>query len=136
MADTTHFEWKEEYTVKVKIFDEQHQKLIQTIDDLYQAILKSEGKEVLKKVFESLNEYAKNHFATEEKYFDELKYPEAATHKALHEKFKKDIAEMEFHSAGDDTPFDVLFFLENWWINHILDVDKKYSNFFNEHGLL
>ena len=133
--DIAHFEWKEEYSVKVKLFDEQHQILIKTIDDLFQSILKSEGKEVLTKIFADLNDYADIHFTAEQKYFQEFDYPEASAHTALHENFKKDLLTMETQTADENTPFKVLFYLENWWINHIMDTDKKYSEFFNKHGL-
>jgi hemerythrin-like metal-binding protein len=133
--DTSHFEWKEEYSVKVALFDEQHKQLIKTVDDLYQAIFASKGKEVLSKVFASLDNYANIHFSDEEKYFQEFGYPDAATHKDLHEKFKKDIAVLEEKASDEAAPYEVLFFLENWWINHIMDIDKRYSVFFNSKGL-
>jgi len=133
--ELTHFEWKKEYSVNVELFDAQHQMLIKTIDDLYQAIAKGEGKEFLEKVFNNLNIYANKHFSDEEKYFKEFNYPEADTHIALHEKFKKDILEMEAKAVSEASSFEILFFLENWWVNHIMDVDKKYSDFFNKHGL-
>ena len=133
--ENVHFEWKKEYSVHVSMLDGQHQQLIKIIDDLYQAILKNQGKEALNKVFTGLGEFADLHFATEEKYFNEFGYPEAETHVALHKKFRKDFLAMEAKSAGEASPYDVLFFLENWWINHIMDIDKRYSDFFNEHGL-
>ena len=134
--EKVHFEWKDEYSVHVKLLDGQHQKLIKTIDDLYQAILEGKDKEALGKIFLSINEYANAHFSSEEKYFIEFDYSEAAVHEALHEKFKKDVREME--SRINDKNFsalELLVFLENWWVNHIMDVDKRYSEFFNSKGL-
>jgi len=32
-------------------------------------------------------------------------------------------------------PEDVMEFLKNWWVGHILHKDMKYSAFFNEKGL-
>jgi hemerythrin-like metal-binding protein len=133
---SSHFEWKEEYTVNVKIIDEQHKKLISIIDELYQSILQKMDKNILAELFKQLNDYSKYHFGTEEKYFQEFNYPDAFAHIAVHEKFKKDIVEMEDKMNTDHfNPFELLVYLENWWINHILDVDKRYSQNFNEHGL-
>ena len=134
--DIVHFEWKKEYSVKVKLLDEQHQQLIQTIDGLYQAILQNRGTEALNAVFANLNNYANVHFAEEEKYFKEFNFPETAAHTSLHSNFKKEILEMEKTSVDDNAPLKLFFFLENWWINHIMDIDKRYSDFFNEHGLV
>jgi len=131
-----HFEWKPEYSVNVKILDEQHQKLIKTIDSLYQSILNSETKEYLLEVFKQINEYTKDHFALEEKYFKDFDYKEADIHTAVHEKFKKDILDMETQINDEKfSSLKLLIFLENWWINHILDMDKKYVENFNHHGL-
>ena len=134
--NTAHFEWKKEYSVKVKLLDEQHQQLIKTIDNLYQAILESKGNEALAGVFANLNNYVNTHFAEEEKHFKEFNFPGAAAHTSLHLNFKKELSDMENKAADDDTTVKLLFFLENWWINHILDIDKRYSDFFNQHGLV
>jgi len=132
-----HFEWKEEYSVHVKIMDAQHKRLFEVIDVLYQYILNKGTKDELADIFKRLNEYANTHFLTEEKYFKDFGYQEADIHTALHQKFKDDLAETEARAVDENfNTLELLIFLENWWINHILDVDKKYSEFFNEHGLL
>jgi hemerythrin-like metal-binding protein len=134
--DTSHFEWKDEYSVKVAEIDEQHQKLIKIIDDLYQALMAGTAKASLPEIFGRLNDYVIYHFATEEKYFKEFEYKDAPMHISQHEKYKIDIAKMEKDADnGALDVYELLFYLENWWINHILDSDKKYSEFFNEHGL-
>ena len=134
--NTTHFEWKDEYSVNVKILDEQHKQLFKTVDSLYQSILEKKEKEKLSEIFEQLNKYAQYHFSTEEKYFKEFNYEEADAHIALHEKFKKNISEMEAKINDENfNTFDLLDFLEDWWVSHILNADKKYSKNFNEHGL-
>jgi methyl-accepting chemotaxis protein/hemerythrin len=135
MADK-HFEWKKEYSVNVKVMDAQHQKLFKIVDDLYQAILGGASKEAMPEIFKQLNDYTSFHFASEEKYFKDFGYGEAAGHIALHEEFKRDLFKMEARLGDKDfNAFELLDFLENWWVNHVLDVDKRYSETFNEHGL-
>ena len=134
--NTEHFEWKKEYSVKVVEIDEQHQTLIKIIDDLYQSLMKGNTKEMISQIFDRLNAYAIYHFGTEEKYFKELGYPHAPEHISQHEGYKVQIEKMEKETKeGKLDGFKLLFYLENWWINHILEIDKKYSDFFNEHGL-
>jgi len=134
--DKEHFEWKDEYSVNVRIIDEQHKKLIETIDKLFQSIMLQKEKEYLSEIFKELNEYINTHFSTEEKYFKDFNYEGAAVHTALHDNFREDTSKMEARINNTDFQvFELLFFLENWWINHILDVDKRYSKNFNEHGL-
>ena len=134
--ENIHIEWKEEYSVHVALIDGQHKGLIKIIDDLYQSMLKKNTKETIPQIFERLNAYAIYHFGTEEKYFKEFGYPYAKEHISEHEQYKTDITEMEKEEKeGKLEPLRLLMYLENWWINHILNVDKKYSDFFNEHGL-
>ena len=134
--ENIHFEWKSEYSVHVVLIDNQHKGLIEIIDDLYQSIMKNNTKEIISSIFERLNAYAIYHFGTEEKYFKEFDYPDAPKHIIEHEQYKKDVVKMEEDEKNGKTDgLELFFYLENWWINHILNVDKKYSEFFNEHGL-
>ena len=133
---TIHFKWKDEYSVNVKIIDEQHKKLIEIIDMLYQSILIGKEKERLLEIFKQLNKYVDFHFSTEEKYFKKFDYKEAVSHIAIHKKFTKDILEMETKINDENfNALELLLFLENWWTDHILNIDKRYSKTFNEHGL-
>ena len=131
-----HFEWKDDYNVHVALIDGQHKELIKIIDDLYQSILQKNSNEIISQIFDRLNAYAIYHFGTEEKYFKEFGYPHATEHMDEHEKYKTDITKMEQDEKdGKLEALQLLMYLENWWVNHILNVDKKYSEFFNEHGL-
>jgi len=135
MADK-HFEWKKEYSVNVEIMDAQHRQLFKIVDNLYQAILSGNGKGILPEIFKQLNDYTNFHFGSEEKYFKDFGYSEATSHIAIHKQFKRDLSQMEGKVNDKDfNAFELLDFLENWWVNHVLDIDKKYSKTFNEHGL-
>ena len=61
------FVWEDKYKVGVKEFDEQHKKLIELINKLYDAMKQGHGKDVLKSIVNDLFEYTKYHFETEEK---------------------------------------------------------------------
>lgn len=134
--NSIHFEWRKEYSVGVKEIDAQHKGLIKVMDDLYQSANKKNSREIIFKTLKKLEDYAKYHFDTEEKYFKKFKYKFSKAHSAQHNKFKKDIAKMaKLAKEGKLGFFELLFFMENWWLNHILSSDKKYSEFFNGHGL-
>jgi len=131
-----HFEWKKEYSVNVDEIDSQHKELIKIVDDLYQSIMEKSSGDIIAKTLKKLNDYSKYHFGTEEKYFKEFNYKDMAGHTAEHKKFEEDILGMTELANNDKLDvFELLFYLENWWINHILNSDKKYSEFFNEKGL-
>ena len=67
--------WKEEYSVKVKEIDEQHQEFIKILSDVYNTVISKESKREILELFKELVDFAKIHFETEEKYFDQFHYP-------------------------------------------------------------
>jgi hemerythrin len=67
----------------------------------------------------------------------ECSYPEYEHHRKLHKKFLKQVLEMEGgHNQGSPNGnLDLVNFLRDWIIHHILTADRKYGPFFNEKGI-
>ncbi len=129
--------WKPEYSVDIKLIDEQHKKLIETINMLYDAMERREAKSVLSEVLNRLIEYVTFHFDLEEKYMVEFKYPGYNEHKEAH-KYCTDrvLGFMKKFEAGEQMlSVEMLDFLVNWLHTHMLEMDQKYAVFFREHGL-
>jgi hemerythrin-like metal-binding protein len=130
-------DWRESMTVGVKEIDDQHKKLIETMEKLNEAIIKHEVDENLTQTFDGLFEYMNIHLATEEAYFDQFHYPEAAEHKAAHDFFRKRIGEM--HNNIDknirELSIELVSFLEFWLVGHIMIMDQRYVQCFHENGL-
>lgn len=129
--------WDNTFSVNVQEIDEQHQKLVDLINNLYDAMKKGESKDVLPQIINSLIDYTKFHFSTEEKYFDKFGYPESETHKLEHSNFVKKVLDFKqgYESEQIGLTIDVITFLQEWLTKHIKGTDKKYGPFFNEHGL-
>jgi len=132
-----HFQWKPEYSVNVTEIDDQHKKFISILDDLYQAILVGKQKEKLYEVFEKLEEYMDLHFSTEENYFDKFKYEGSDEHRAEHKKLKNKVEDIKQKAKNNEDviSFELVDFLEDWLLDHLAALDKKYTKCFNEHGL-
>src|SRR5512138_1759178 len=75
--------------------DEQHRKMADMINDLYEAIDAKEGKELLAQLLIKLVHYTKHHFATEERYFDEYGYPDAVAHKVENDRLRAKVASLD-----------------------------------------
>lgn len=127
----------EKYSVGVKETDLQHKKLVELINSLHDAMKEGKGKDVLARVLQELVKYAASHFATEEKYMTQFNYPGYSAHKAEHEKFVAKVVDFQkdFDSGKAVMTLEVMSFLKDWLVKHILGTDKKYGPFFNEHGL-
>jgi len=130
-------QWNNSLSVNVAEIDRQHQRLVEILNDLTDAMRQGKGKDILGKIISGLVSYAGTHFKTEEKYFDLFDYPEANSHKKEHADFTKKVVEFKagFDSGKLGLSIEVMDFLSNWLQNHIKGVDKKYGPFFNDKGL-
>jgi hemerythrin len=129
--------WSENLSVNVADIDSQHKQLVNLINDLSDAMKEGKGKEALDKIIAGLVQYAKTHFATEEKYFDKFGYSDAVLNKQEHNVFVEKVTEFkkDFDDGNQLLSIPILSFLRDWLANHINASDMKYSGFFNEHGL-
>lgn len=129
-------EWKEEYSVHVKEIDDQHKQLVEHINEL-SSTPPLEISKKLPEVIAQLKKYSLDHFETEEKYFDKFNYDDAERHKEEHEKFKEKISEFKKKAEQDAmaTLFEIIDFLGDWLVDHLIEMDQKYVDCFREHGL-
>lgn len=131
------FDWKPEYSVNVEEIDEQHKKLVSLIDKLYNSIYSFKTREELGGILEELIEYADYHFSTEEKYFDKFNYEYSEEHKREHEIFREKMLDLnkKFKNKELEISFELIDFLEDWLLDHLMEQDQKYVKCFIEHGL-
>lgn len=129
--------WDDSLSVNVVEIDLQHQKLMEMINELMDAIQKDKDKDILGKIVSGLINYTETHFKTEEKYFKELKYPDTDVHIKEHSFFIDKISDIieELDTGNQTLSHDVLTFMSEWLGNHIKGTDKKYASFFNEKGV-
>lgn len=78
--------WDDSLSVNVREIDVQHQKLIDMINEFYEHVGKNSG-QAFRTLLDSLVDYTKYHFSTEERYFKRFAYPAAGSHTEMHEKF-------------------------------------------------
>lgn len=135
-------EWKDEYSVHVEEIDNQHRKIIDFINKIDDVIRTGVITQVqISEIFFGMKEYANFHLKTEEKYFEEFKYDGRVEHTAIHDRYRKTIEEFgqKVNNVSDNDlmslAFEMIDFLEDWWVEHILHEDQKYVKTFNEHGL-
>ncbi len=131
------FEWNDNYSVNVKEFDNQHKKLIDLINELFEAMKSGRGKIILEKVFLDLIEYTKVHFSAEEKLMNQYDYPDKTVHINAHNELTGKVIELqtEFKNGKIFISIDTMNFLKDWLTKHILGMDKNYSSFFNSKGI-
>ncbi len=130
--------WSDSLSVHVAEIDEQHQKLIQLINTLHDAMLEKKGKEVLADILDQLAAYTVYHFSTEEKYMEQCNYSGLLLHKKEHDSFvgKVDSLIKDYQANKLGITIDLMNFLRDWVSHHIQVTDKKYSETFNKNGII
>jgi hemerythrin len=129
--------WKEEYSVKINLIDQQHKKLIDLLNQMYDGLRAQKGKEVLGNVLDELVRYTESHFQTEERLMQTHRYPGIESHKLEHHMLVKKVTDFqkELRSGSSSVSIEVMNFLRDWLNNHILGTDKQYVGHFESKGV-
>ena len=130
--------WKIEYSINNKEIDEQHKKLFDVLNILIEnKEVNIDSKIITDTLLEMLN-YAEYHFSTEEKYMLRLNYPEYNEHKKEHRDFIKKTSLLSLRAMENDEtiPLEILIFLNEWLVNHILKSDLKLNKYFLNTGII
>ena len=122
--------WDDSFSVGFEPIDIQHKELVLMTNELLQGCKRGAmaADIAFLRIIRKAVEYAKTHFADEEKYMDQTNYPKLNEHKKEHEDFVAQVlkAVKEFES-GNTAPLSMAEFLKNWLLNHIAVSDKQYA---------
>jgi len=129
--------WTDDLSVGVRLIDEQHKVLLGLINELHAGMRARKSDAVLVGVVERLKEYTVKHFGQEEEYFDRYGYSETKAHKEIHAKLVRQVLDFEaaLKSGKAKVTMDIMRFLKDWLVKHIMGTDKKYSAFLRSKGL-
>ncbi len=129
--------WEDKYSVGVEEIDNQHKHLFEIVNEIFDGMGKGMTEEKLLKIISALVEYKKGHFETEEKYFVKFNYENTGEHVKQHHYFDSRIEEIIKKHQGDvdGLAFELVDFIEDWLIVHLMEADQKYKECFAEHGL-
>lgn len=131
------FTWDESLSVKVKDFDNEHQKLVSLVNRLHDDMKVGKAKESIASVLNELISYTQTHFRHEEVIMQANNYPAFAAHKAEHQKLINEVSafKKKFDEGSMTLSVSIINFLRDWVKNHIQKVDKQYSDFLNSRGV-
>ncbi len=122
--------WRDSYTIGEENIDAQHQRLVALINALHEKIEELQPQAVVDKALIYLIKYAEEHFRDEEHFMKKIGYPEYETHKKEHERLVIEVFEFkDRYSKGLVSHKDMLIFLRNWLIDHVLGTDTKIRSY-------
>ncbi len=126
--------WSEKFSVGDTSLDSQHVYIIDLINRLIDCENHPANPDLISDTLSEINDYSRYHLEYEENLLEKLEYPEYNEHKIFHLEYLEKTT--DFSSKG--SPFDnkltleMLDFLTDWWLNHILVEDIKYKPFLEQ----
>ncbi len=123
------FKWSPEYSVNIKVIDDQHKELVAILNRLFLAVSRQEGDKVIAGILDSLTDYTRTHFALEERLMRDAKYAELDEHMEEHRNLIEKLDRLCKVHLLEEKPiyFEMLSFLKSWLKEHIRGEDTKYS---------
>lgn len=121
------FPWSNDLAVGNASIDDDHRRLVRMVNDLYAAMQRGNGNEVIGKVVHNLGLYTKQHFAREEAEMQRIQYGRYAQHKLEHDKLLKEVTDLQtaFAAGKPVMTLSVAKFLSDWLASHIKGSDMQ-----------
>lgn len=137
MSSTDLVTYTPELSVGVEEFDKHHQVLFGIINKLSNAMSKGDGQDSVTSIVKELVDYTDWHFKAEEKAFHEFNYPRKDEHIKIHNSMLKTAKGLlnDAESGKKILSTELLEFLQDWILDHIMGIDKEYSSFFKDKEL-
>ena len=135
--------WNDDYLVGVSKIDQQHRILFEMLGDLIS--LSEDAGSIdervanLSSLVERLNNYAVYHFRTEEFLINSHLANDISGvgHKQAHKSYANSMQGFEgrFQAGDVSVVNDLIDFIYNWWVQHILETDKGLGKALNQAGV-
>lgn len=126
--------FEDDFLLEVEVLDEQHEALVDMLNQLNTALAMQEPPEALAKQLDDIIAYTVFHFQTEERLIAEYDYPEALEHKDDHQRLTSEAKYLKarFLEGGE---LLVLQWLKDWLIGHIVGSDRRLSEYLVKCGV-
>ncbi len=134
-------EWSDKLAVGVATIDSQHQELFKRINNLVLAIKQHRCKSEIDGTLKFLDDYARVHFAEEEKHMQEMGYGGREAQVEAHKKYLAALAELKAEAAlpriagsSYDLSATTNQVVVDWIVDHILKLDMQFGEYLRNRG--
>jgi hemerythrin len=123
-------QWKENFSVHFEKLDEHHKRFVGIINRLYDSVMTAETLDAVPPIIDELIQYSSYHFSAEEQFMRDTAYQGLDEHMAKHRMYLDKISELQRVKLDDQRELarELIIFLGDWLLHHILDEDKQYAN--------
>lgn len=127
------YEMKPEYYTGIELIDSEHKQLFAYAEEAYQLLqeeLLFDKYDQIAVILKQLKSYTAKHFADEEEYMESIQYKKIFTQKIQHQQFIDKLDEIALDRLDESEDQDkmiseILQFLTDWLIDHILGLDTQ-----------
>lgn len=124
------FEMKPEYFIGIESIDKEHEHLFKIAGNLYKLMKDDfipEKYDNIRAAIQELKDYSRYHFSNEEAYMQSIGHKNIFAQKVEHDAFLRKAEELGSNDISQEQRaaiFDLLNFLNDWLIHHMLEKDK------------
>lgn len=127
------YEMKPEFLTGIELIDNEHRQLFDYANQIYELLhaeFVPDKYDNIIDILGKLRDYTKQHFADEEAYMESIQYKKIFTQKIQHQAFideldKLDLDEISELDNQEETISNLLSFVTDWLIHHILEIDTQ-----------
>lgn len=119
------------FDVLVPKMNEQHHRLVNIMNQLYDRHAEGAAKPALDKLLVQLRDFTIKHFREEEAMLEQMQFPSLSRHKLIHESLLQEFGKhYDAFSKGNGEISSAFFdYLRLWLTSHIMHIDRKYGEF-------
>ena len=131
-----YLKWDDKYAVGITLFDDQHKKIMEMLNQLLDAVKHDGSNEKCSDIVNELIKYSSLHFGTEEAAMKKYGYPYFRKHYDEHNAIKLKLGDLHKKCVEGDilNTLEILKFITHWIDNHLQDNDMNYGSFFLSKG--
>jgi hemerythrin len=122
------FVWKDSFNIGHAEIDLQHRSFLEALNEYYEITFGGKTDVVDTDMIDKLEAYAATHFRFEEDLMQSVGYEDLERHRKQHRYFESLVSDFQSaHLQGKTQSLEnTVEFLRDWFLNHILDEDKKF----------
>jgi hemerythrin len=122
-------DWSPSLSVDVAEMDVEHQKLLALVNNLNEAMKQGRARDELVLVFDALAHYTQMHFTSEERFMEQIGYPDLAQHRQEHAELIRQVTafKADYDAGKALISVKLMGFLREWVRDHIQKSDKRYG---------
>jgi hemerythrin len=118
--------WKDEYLTQVEEIDDQHRRLFDLVNGIYDMMRLGRGQEAIAEALNELYDFTRFHFGTEEKFMVDSNYNGTDPHAAEHVRLLDQVQNLriEVRDGRIVMSMNEMYFLKDWLLVHFQGPDR------------